>query len=195
MNIPIAQPYMVPFTALQEVFSRASYILLASGVSFAFFAFAVWLPNVRLIVDTVGKGGVAVSAKLQLLINLLQGIGTNFTLLSATYTIIIALLFGINIAVTVYFIKKKRTNLAGGGVFAGIGGMGSGILGIGCAACGSFILSSILSVVGAAGVIALLPFKGREFAILSIGLLIVSITLMTRKISEPVVCKPQFSKS
>lgn len=177
------------FSALREVFGRLSYIFLAIGVSCVFFAFAVWLPNLRLIAHTLLQVGVAINTKLALLLNLLQGIGTNFTIFSAITTVIIAILFGINIAMIAYFVKKRRAaDMQSSGVFAGIGGIGSGIVGIGCAACGSLVLSAILPVVVAAGVIALLPFKGREFSIISIGLIFTSIVLMGRKITKPPVC-------
>lgn len=176
--------------ALREVFHRFSYVLLAGIVSFGFFVFAVWLPNLRLVVHTMAQGNIAFGAKLTLLFNLLESIGTNFTVFSAITTIIIAILFGVNIATITYFIRKRSAVLSGGSFFASIGGIGSGIIGIGCAACGSFVLSAILPVVGTVSVIALLPFKGREFSILSMGLLLVSISVMARKIIEPVVCKP-----
>jgi hypothetical protein len=169
-------------------------VLFASAVSFGFFVFAVWLPNLRLVAHTIARSNVAIGDKLSLLLNLLGSIGTNFTVFSAISTIAIAILFGVNVAMIAYFIKKRSAVLGGGSLFASAGGIGSGIVGIGCAACGSFILSAILPVVGAAGVIALLPLKGKEFGILSMGLLLVSISVMARKIIEPVVCKPSFSK-
>lgn len=175
--------------ALREVFHHFSYVLLAGVVSFGFFAFAVWLPNLRLIVHTLLQVDIAVSTKLALLLNLLQSIGTNFTIFSAIITIIIAILFGINIAMIAYFIKKRRAvDMQSSGIFAGIGGIGSGIVGIGCAACGSLVLGNILLLIGAGSIPALLPFKGREFSIISIGLTFTSIVLMGRKITKPPVC-------
>lgn len=180
--------------ALSEVFHNFSYIFLAGIVSFGFFVFAVWLPNLKLVTHIIASGSIAFGAKLTLLLNLLGSIETNFTLFSAIAMIVIAIFFGVNMALIIYFIKKKGAALGGGGFLASAGGIGSGIIGIGCAACGSFVLSAILPVVGAVGVIALLPLKGKEFSILSIGLLFISIFMMSRKIIEPVVCKPSFSK-
>ncbi len=167
------------------------YVFLAGIGSIGFFVFAVWLPNLGLVFHTVVRGDVTLGTKLTLLLNLLGSIGTNFTVFSAISTIAVATLFGVNVAMIAYFIRKKGAVLSGVSLFASAGGIGSGIVGIGCAACGSFILSAILPVVGAAGVIALLPLKGKEFGILSIGLLLISISVMARKIIEPVVCKPQ----
>jgi len=193
MNTAQIQNFAV-IIALREVFHNVSYVLCASAVSFGFFVFAVWLPNFKLVTHTLVQGNIAIGDKFSLLLNLLGSIGTNFTLFSAISTIIIAILFGVNMAMIAYFIRKRKAVLSGGSFFASIGGVGSGIVGIGCAACGSFVLGAILSVVGAAGVIALLPLKGKEFGILSVGLLFASIYIVARKIIEPVVCNPQFSK-
>lgn len=193
MNTARIQNFTV-IAALREVFHHFSYVLLAGIVSFGFFVFAVWLPNLRLIAHTLFQSNIAIGDKISLLLNLMGSIWTNFTVFSAITTIVIAVLFGVNIATIVYFIRKRGAILSGGSFFASIGGVGSGIIGIGCATCGSFVLSAILPVVGAVGVIALFPLKGKEFGILSMSLLLISISAMARKIIEPVVCKPSFSK-
>lgn len=64
----------------------------------------------------------------------------------------------------------------------------SGILGVGCASCGSFLLGALLASAGAAGVIALLPLGGEEFSILAIGLLAASIFWMTKSIKRTKTC-------
>lgn len=188
MNTAAQQPKII--TALREVFHSFLYIILAGLVSSGFFVFAVWLPNFRLVFHTIARSDVALIGKLILLLNLMGSIGTNFTVFSAISTVIIAILFGINIAMIAYFIRKRKVVLGGGNFLASFGGIGSGIVGIGCAACGSLVLSTFLPVIGAVGVIALLPLKGKEFSILSIGLLLASILAIARKITEPVVCKP-----
>ena len=63
-------------------------------------------------------------------------------------------------------------------------------LGIGCAACGSFILTTALSSFGAASALAILPLRGGEFGILSVVLLALSLVLISKKIAAPLICKP-----
>jgi len=165
--------------AFNEVFAHTLYIVIASILALAVFVFAVWLPNIGLISD------------LKIAISLLGGISTNFSALSASYTIAIAILFGINISMVVYLVRKRRSGLAGGGMAAGFGGIASGALGIGCAACGSFILTATLSSFGAAGALAILPLRGGEFGILSVVLLATSLVIISNKIAEPLTCKPE----
>ncbi len=177
-------------TAFSEVFAHASYMALASSIAVAAFLFAVWFPNLGLIAEVFSTSSAPLGSKLKIAISLLGGISTNFSVLSAGYTIAIAILFGLNIAMIVYLLRRKRNGLAQQETTAGIGGIASGALGIGCAACGSFLLSTTLSLFGAAGALAILPLRGGEFGILSVGLLLISLSLISKKIAAPFICKP-----
>jgi len=177
------------FQALQKVFRKPLYALLALITSTVVFALAVWFPNISLIVEIMGHPGISLLQKFDLPISLLGSIATNFTLLSASYTIAIALLFGVNLAMTIYFLRRKVSEVRQSGVATGFIGLASGVLGMGCAACGSLLLTSGLSLIGASSVLAFLPLAGGEFGILGVILLLVSIYLIARQIQNPAVCK------
>ncbi len=174
--------------ALQKVFRKPAYVILALVVSALVFVLAVWLPNIRLVAGIVISPDVPFVTKLELPLSLLGSIGTNFTLLSATYTILIALLFGVYIAMIIYFLKRRIKEVGQGGVATGFLGITSGVLGVGCAACGSFLLTS-LSLVGASGVLTFLPLGGSEFGIIGVILLALAIYMTAKKIQDPLVCK------
>lgn len=174
--------------ALQKVFRKPGYVILALVVSALVFVLAVWLPNIRLVAGIVISPDVPFVSKVQLPLSLLGSIGTNFTLLSATYTIVIALLFGMYIAMITYFLKRRIKEVGQGGVATGFLGITSGVLGVGCAACGSFLLTS-LSFVGASGVLTFLPLGGSEFGIIGAVLLAVAVYMTAKKIIDPLVCK------
>src|SRR3546814_5312489 len=74
------------------------------------------------------------------------------------------------------------------GAAASFGGLAAGLFGVGCAACGTFVLSPALTLLGISGLIALLPFGGEEFGVLGVGMLGLSLALTARRIAEPVVC-------
>lgn len=176
-------------TAFNEVFSRTSYIAFTLALAVFAFAFAVLLPNVGLIAEVFGTSSAPLVAKIKVVASLLLGIGTNFSVLSAGYTIAIAILFGVNAAMVTHLVRRSRRNVGKGNILAGGGGVASGVLGIGCAACGSFLLTAALSSFGAAGALALLPLRGGEFGLISVPLLVVSIALVSKKIAEPLMCK------
>ena len=164
------------------------YAILALITSMAVFVFATWLPNFRLL-GSVWGSDISFSGKLELPLNLIGSIATNFTLLSATYTIAIAILFGMNVAMIVYFLKRRIADARQAGVGTGFLGIASGVLGMGCAACGSFLLTSVLSLFGASWLLSYLPLAGGEFGILGVILLAISLYLTARKIQNPAVCK------
>ena len=174
--------------AMREVFRSPVAVVLASVVAGVLFTAAVLLSNVRLVWQIVWSSNIAVIDKAEVIVNLLGSLGTNFTILGATSVVVIAVLFGINIAMFVHFVRIRRDVLVGGGAATSVGGLLSGVLGIGCAACGSVVLSAILPLVGIGGLLAVLPFGGEEFGLLGIGLLVVSVSSVAQKIVDPAVC-------
>ncbi len=177
-------------TAFIGVFKNKSYLTVAAGVAIVVFAFAVWLPNLSLLFSIITDSTIPVSIKLTFPLHLLTSITTNFTVLSASYTIAIALLTGINIALITNYVQIQREYVSKAGMTAGSLGIISGVFGLGCAACGSLILTSILGTAGGASLITLLPLKGSEFGILGVTLLLVSTYLLAKQITKPLVCDP-----
>lgn len=175
--------------ALKLVFRNYSYAFLSLSISVLVFLFAVWFSNLELITEVLTSPSIPLLYKISIPLSLLGSIATNFTAFSGAYTIIIALLFGIYVAMLTYFLRKRIRETSGTGVATGFFGIASGVLGIGCAACGSFLLTSVLAAVGAAGAITLLPFDGKEFAVLGIILLLVSLRITAKQITDPLVCK------
>lgn len=177
------------FQALQNVFRKPQYAFLAFVASAIIFVFAVWFPNLPLIVKVMGHPGISFSQKFDLPISLLGSITTNFSVLSASYTIAISVLFGMNMAMITYFLRRRIIEVKRSGVSMGFFGIASGVVGMGCAACGSFLLTSILALIGASGILVFLPLAGGEFGILGVFLLTFSIYLTAKQIQNPAVCR------
>ena len=179
------------FQALGQVFKGWAYVLVAVMVALVVLVFATWLPNLGLVWQIILSPSVSLFDKAEILLALVGSIGTNFTVFSALYTITIAALFGINAAMVAYCLNLRKQSVGRSGQAGGatsLGGLASGLLGIGCAACGTCVLGPVLSPVGAGGLIVLLPFDGQEFGLLGVGILVLSIVLGARKIQEPLVC-------
>ncbi|MDP2639117.1 MAG: hypothetical protein Q8Q16_00395 [Betaproteobacteria bacterium] len=174
--------------AFGQVFAYPSYIGLAGVLAILVFLLAVWFPNLGLIAQVFSDANAPLAATLRIALSLLGGIGTNFSLLSAGYTIAIAVLFGLTAAMIAYLVKQRRIASAGQSLAIGSGAAVSGTLGVGCAACGSLILGVVLPSLGAAGALAALPLNGEEFGILSVALLFVSVLLISRNIAESIAC-------
>lgn len=64
-----------------------------------------------------------------------------------------------------YFQKRFRLEKTAG---MSTVGMLSGLLGVGCASCGSVIISSLIGFGATASVIGVLPLRGQEFGLLGV---------------------------
>jgi hypothetical protein len=105
-------------------------------------------------------------------------------MLSAVSTVLTALLFGVNISIVTYYIRKRKMMLKKSGVATSTLGLITGILGIGCASCGSLLVS----LLGLGGALAFLPFGGQELGVIGVLLLLFSAYTLLHSISNP-VCK------
>lgn len=168
--------------ALFDVLKTKRSLVIAVCVSVFVFVLAVWLPNLQLLVAFWADSGVPVIDKVALSLKLVPSITTNFTLLSALYTVLIAVLAGINTALIVELIRNRR--MVAGGVTAGGVGIVAGALGVGCAACGSLILTALVGTTVGTGVLAFLPLGGGEFGILGVGLLGYATYLLLKQINK-----------
>lgn len=183
------RPIRTIVDAGKEVFARPAYLGLAALIGLAAFVAQLWLPNYRLLGTVFATPEAAFALKAQLLASLLGGLFTNFDAVAAFSAVAVPLLFGVDIAMIAYFLRRRRAQLPRGEIVAGLGGAASGAIAAGCAACGSFLLITILSFFGATGALALLPLHGGELGLLSIALLLLSIFLIARRIVAPAVCE------
>lgn len=170
-----------------KIFRQPLYFLIATIVFVSVAFVAIESPNFNLIFEVFKTFGFVASIKTA--ISLLGSLQTNFTLFSATYTLLIALFFGINMSLFVYYYKKYKHMKKLNGVKTSTLGIIAGTLGIGCASCGSLVIAGLFSVLGIGGVFDLLLFGGQEFAVIGLILLMVSTYYLLKNIHKPVVCK------
>lgn len=168
--------------ALQKVFSKSSYVILTAVVFTVVLLFILWLPNLHFVTETLFSGKISFSEKILFALATFALLGTNFSFWSALTTVFIALLFAINCSFLTYYVREQKTLLPAGGM--NIFGLLAGLLGAGCASCGSIILS----VIGLSGAAVILPLGGQEFNWLAIGLLFFSLHLTSKKIVAEGVC-------
>ena len=178
--------------ALVQVFSNGWYVLLAAIIALVTFVLMTWLGNLGLVWQVASSEWLPMADKVRILVALIGSISTNFTIFSASSAIAIAVLFGMNVATIAYAYRERRrlTSQSGQTVtVASLGGLASGLFGIGCAACGSFVFSPALAFIGAGTLVAALPFGGEEFGALGVGMLGLSLVMYARKIGQPIMCQ------
>jgi len=129
--------------------------------------------NTDLFTSVVVSGDLPLSARAAVLVGLYPFVGTAFSAAEGVVLLAVAALFGINISMLAYQLRENRVSVREGSGSAA--GVALGVLGAGCAACGTAVLAGILSLFGAAGVLTLLPLGGLEFALGALVLLALSV--------------------
>lgn len=164
------------------------YIALALMVSVCVLAVAILLPNTTLLTLLWTSDSTSVLGKFLVTMSLLGSLTTNFSLLSALTTVSISLLVGVNVALMFYLYRRQKYFLTRGSVATTSVGALFGMFSVGCAACGSIILTSFLGVVGGIGALTYLPLRGQEIGILGVLILGYTTFLLVRTITKPLTC-------
>ncbi len=168
--------------AIKEILTRINYLLVFLFMSFLVFIILVMSTNTQLIFSIISYPEPNIFSKLSIIVGLIGSIQTNFTFFSIISMIVISILFGFNISAIFYLIKEFGGVFYNKSIITTGGGILSAILGGGCAACGTLVITPLLSLVGLGGVLSLLPFGGQEFNLLAILFLGISFLGILKKI-------------
>jgi len=169
--------------ALRESFAQPSgYVAAVLGALFVVLL-TLSLASMSLLRFTFHESEFPLALKLRTAAEVLWGGRLVFAHEGGWVALPLAALFGLNAALVYRYMREQvRVNHAAG---ASVAGIVIGLLGVGCAACGSVLLASLLGV----GAIAALPFHGREFAWLGLAVTAVGTLTISEKIADPAVCK------
>jgi len=174
------------FAAMQKVFRRPWYAVLALSAAAGFLTFAIWLPNLSFIASTITASTFSLPQKLGILVSSLAALNTNFTPLSRTVTVALALLIGVDVALLTFYLRTRFRLERSAGM--SIGGLIAGLLGIGCASCGSLVVATFVGAGATASFLNILPLQGQEFGFLGIAFVLAGIVVTARKIEQPLAC-------
>lgn len=94
---------------------------------------------------------------------------------------------GLVISLLYTYIKIRGNLLKSSGAQSGIG-LIFAILGIGCAACGTVLLQTILSIFGFGGLLSFFPYHGLEVGYFGLLLLIINTYTLSNRLGKPLTC-------
>jgi len=175
--------------ALARVFRHGRYASVALFVAFLAITLIALVPNVAVIELVLSLDAVSLNQRLLFVLSLYLSPFSVMSAVSVTLSFGAAVLVGINVALLLFYIRRRQGLQRDRATHAaGLGGMVSAVLGIGCAACGSAVLAGVAGIVGATGFIAALPLHGAEFGLLGVGLLLLTSWFLLRRIADPLVC-------
>lgn len=173
----------------RRVFNNPRYFLVSVLAALGLFCALSLLPHTALLRSVVLSGDVSAFEKFNLVVNLLSLAGVNNSVVGKVVVVLTAVLFGVQAAFLLFYIRRRRTS--GGASIAqaaSLSGLVAAVFGIGCAACGSVVLTAFLSLIGGTALLTLLPLHGLEFGLLGLGLLIFAVLYLAKKINDPLVC-------
>ncbi len=171
------------------IFRKFKYSALWLIVTVVVFSIAVWWQNLSVIFNVIKSPHIPLISKISIPLSFLGSISTNFTLEAEIYVILISILFGLSVAITVYYLDRRFREIKNHGITLGLIGIIASLFSLGCAACGPLLITTLLSLVGASSILAFLPLKGQEFGIIGVILLVLSIYLTVKQIEDPTVCR------
>ncbi|MCH7492571.1 hypothetical protein IID19_03180 [Patescibacteria group bacterium] len=174
-------------TSVKMVLSKPWFVVLALLVTTILVAINSLLPQRDLMATIFTSDSFDGAARAKIVGSLLLTFGVNVTLTGKVLFAIITITAGISISLLVYYLKNRiKFDLAGGTSTLGIF---LSLIGVGCASCGSVILSSVIGLSATGAFVGFLPLQGLEIGLLSLSLLMWSIYSVSKKIQNPLLCK------
>lgn len=155
------------------VLTIPGYAVLAGVTAIVALSLFVLPTNLPLVRNLVVGGSLPLENRLAILVELYPFVGTDFGPLQSGVLVLTAALVGANVALAVYHFREHRVSIRNGS--GSLAGVVLGTLGAGCAACGSAVLAGLLGILGVSGALTLLPLEGLEFALLALGVVVLSV--------------------
>ena len=148
-----------------------------------------------LIVTQNGKGAYALfsfdslpfSKQLYLFIITLFDLPNSFTPGALILATLGSFLGGINLSLAYTYMKLRGEVILKSGVYSGMG-LFTAFLGVGCAACGTALLSVILGFFGFSTMLNVLPYQGQEIGYVGLIFLCFATYFLAKKVTAPNVC-------
>ena len=125
--------------------------------------------------------------RLSLFVSTLFDVQSTFTGGTLVLAVLGSFLGGINLSLAYTYIKIRGDMLVKSGLYSGAGLL-LAFLGIGCAACGTALLSIILGFFGFSAMLNLLPYQGQEIGYIGLIILCIATYALSKKVSSPNVC-------
>ena len=181
---------MTLIRALKALFKllyfKPLYLLLALIISVVFYEIIFWFLNIGLFQYLLTTEFLTLSDKLDIIIGSYSGIFMTPISPMMIILFVVSLLQGATLAAIVYSIKYERAlnrNLAN--EFGGVGAAGLlSVLGLGCSACGTSLVTPILTFFFATSSVAVAEQVGFYSAVLALVISLVAMILAGNKLAD-----------
>lgn len=175
------------FSALVKLlYFKPSYFFLAAGVSIVFYELIFWFLNLGLLQYLLTSPFLTVADKFGMLIGSYGDIFSMPLSPLAITLFAVSIFQGVAVAALVYSIRKER--LMRKSILKDFGGTGVAgvlsVLGLGCAACGTSLVTPILTFFFATSSVAVAEEVGLYSAVLALVVSLITVYLTGLKLSS-----------
>ena len=172
---------------LMLIFRRNDSRLVVICATVVFALLLLILQNGRAAYDVVSFDSLSLLRRVSLFSSTLFDIGNTFTTGTLLLAVLGSLVGGINISLAYTYMRLRGDVILHSGLYSGIG-LVLAFLGVGCAACGTALLSVLLGFFGLSAMLQLLPYQGQEIGYVGLILLSFATYTLAHKVSAPNVC-------
>lgn len=167
------------------LYFKPAYFFLAAAVSIVFYEFIFWFLNLGLLQYLITSPYLTAGDKLQMLVGSYSGIFSLPLSPLAMALFAVSVFQGIAAAALIYTIRKERTMQRS--VMKDFGGTGIAgalsVLGLGCAACGTSLVTPILTFFFATSSVAVAEEVGLYSAVLAFVVSLITAYLVGLKLA------------
>lgn len=152
-----------------------------------FFLLVLYVQNAKEAFELFALTSLSLSKRVSLFITIFFDIRSTFTTGALILAMLGSLLGGINIALAYTYMKIRGEVILKSGLYSGLG-LIMAFFGIGCAACGTALLSVILGFFGFSATLNVLPYHGAEIGYIGLIFLSIATYTLAKKVTAPLVC-------
>jgi len=179
---------MKPIRLFVTIFRTSRPLFLAAALSFLVLSVVVWFPQLTNAILVLG-GDLPWLEKARFIGGIYASLFSTHSVVGVISIIALSMLFGLHGVLIVHYIKtsKRKGNINRYHALSTMGFI-AGLLGVGCAACGSIILTTFAVSLGVGGIFLFLPWGGQELTFIGIGMLLISMYYLLKHMVRPQVC-------
>lgn len=134
-----------------------------------------------------GFDSLSFGKQISLSLSTLFDITNTFTPGALILAVLGSLLGGINLSLAYTYMRLRGEVLLHSGLYSGVG-LVFAFFGVGCAACGTALLSVVLGFFGFSAMLQLLPYQGQEIGYVGLIFLCIATYVLSKKVAVPNVC-------
>lgn len=172
---------------LRLVMSRRDGVAVIVGSSLLFLFLLVLSQNGPAAFQVLGFEVIPLTQRISLFLATIFDVSSAFTTSTLILATLGSLLAGINLSLAYVYMKTRGEMLVKSGLYSGMGLL-LALFGVGCAACGTALLSLILGFFGFSAMLNVLPYQGQEIGYIGLMFLLIATYFLAKKVSAPNVC-------